>query len=150
MNFHRVVVATDFSEESLSAMETAFDLTLEHANVVFLVHVIEPFVPNDPIGGLHPSVLAMNERALEELKALVPENREGDAEIQTTVLCDASPSKAIACFAREENADLIVVGTHGRTGLTRMLMGSTAESLLRYSPCQVLVVKCRRADTRAA
>jgi nucleotide-binding universal stress UspA family protein len=93
----------------------------------------------------------MQAKALEQLKALVPENSGGDAEINTVVLCDSSPSKAIACLAREEHADLIVVGTHGRSGLTRLLMGSTAESLLRYSPCQVLVVKRRGgANTKAA
>jgi len=51
--------------------------------------------------------------------------------------------------AADKDADLIVVGTHGRKGLTRMLMGSTAESLLRRSPCPVLVVK-HKAVARAA
>ena len=150
MTYQRVVVATDFSEASLSAVETAFDLTLEHADTVHLVHVVEPYVTHDPIGALHPSVKAMHDKVLTQLEALVPEDPGGDAEIRAAVLCDSSPSKAIAGFAREEAADLIVVGTHGRTGVTRMLMGNTAESLLRYSPCQVLVVKPRSLETRAA
>jgi len=50
-------------------------------------------------------------------------------------------ARSIAQFAEEKEADLIVVGTHGRKGLSRMLMGSTAETLLRQAPCKVLVVK---------
>ena len=110
------MVATDFSEVSLNALETAFELTLEQADAVYLLHVVEPYVPNDSLGVLHPSVKAMHDKVLKQLEVLVPENREGDAEINTAVLYDSSPSKAIAGFARDEKADLIVVGTHGWTG----------------------------------
>ena len=60
---------------------------------------------------------------------------------------EGKPAKMIADFAREKDADLIVVGTHGRTGLDRLLMGSTAEGLLREAPCQVLVVKHQVEET---
>lgn len=64
------------------------------------------------------------------------------------VLTEAAPAKAIAEFAQEKDADLIVVGTHGKKGVTRALLGSTAESLLRQSPCQVLVVKQKARTAR--
>lgn len=64
------------------------------------------------------------------------------------VLTEAAPAKAIAEFAQEKDADLIVVGTHGKKGVTRALLGSTAESLLRQSPCQVLVVKQKTRTAR--
>ncbi len=68
--------------------------------------------------------------------------------MEVLVLTEAAPAKAIAEFAQEKDADLIVVGTHGKKGVTRALLGSTAESLLRQSPCQVLVVKQKTRTAR--
>ena len=67
--------------------------------------------------------------ATERLKNLIPTNREPIPEVETVVL-EGLPAKAIAAFALEHSADMIVVGTHGCRGLARMLMGSTAETLL--------------------
>ena len=139
MNFQKIVVATDFSESSLAALETAFDLALQGDHTLYLVHVIEPsLVAGDPTAMLYPKV----EKRLE---ALIPEGWRDNANAKALVLTQAAPAKAIAQVAREKGADLIVVGTYGRKGLTRMLMGSTAAALLRHSPCKVLVVKQKTA-----
>lgn len=154
MNFPTIVVATDFSESSLVALETAYDLALQGSHTVYLVHVMEPYlVTGDPTGMLHPSVEKTYREAQERLKGLIPEewnvDRANALVVRSLVLPHSLPAQAITQVATDKDADLIVVGTHGRKGLTRMLMGSTAEGLLRRSPCPVLVVK-QKAVARAA
>ena len=154
MNFQTIVVATDFSESSLEALETAYDLALQGGHTVYLVHVMEPYlVTGDPTAMLHPSVEKTYREARERLEGLIPEewndDRANSLVVRSLVLPNSSAAQAITQVAADKDADLIVVGTHGRKGLTRMLMGSTAESLLRRSPCPVLVVK-HKAVARAA
>ena len=64
-------------------------------------------------------------------------------------LLTGPPADTIADFAEEKGADMIIVGTHGRKGLARVFLGSTAESLLREAPCQVLVVKPKHSTEAA-
>ncbi len=155
MNFQTIVVATDFSESSLAALETAYDLALQVGRTVYLVHVMEPYlVTGDPTAMLHPSVEKTYQEARERLDALIPEDWFDEEQAKTlvvksSVLTASSPAQTVSRFAQGKNADLIIVGTHGRKGLTRMLMGSTAESLLRRSPCPVLVVKHKTVATAA-
>ena len=135
-----IIAAIDFSESSLLAMETALSLAPDRGGILCLLHVLEVPRGIDPIGVLQPSIEELDAEALERLQELVPENPDKDIQIERLVVRGA-PAKMIASQARKRATDLIVVGTHGRTGLARMLLGSTAESLLRQSPCQVLVVK---------
>ena len=67
-----------------------------------------------------------------------------------TVLCEGSPYDEILAHAREGRFDLIVMGTHGRTGLEHMLMGSVAEKVVRTAPCPVLTVRAGEARRAAA
>ncbi len=151
MSFHKIVVATDFSEASLGALETAFDMALQGSSTLYLVHVMDPYViAGDPTLILHSSVEGTSQEVRRRLEALIPEEwrENGDGlspVVQSLVLEGSGPARAITKFAEEKDIDLIVVGTHGQTGLTRLLMGSTAESLLRYAPCPVLVVKQKTA-----
>lgn len=155
MNFQKIVVATDFSEASLTALETAYDLSLQGGHTLYLVHVIEPYlVAGDPTAMLHPSVEKTYQEARDRLEALIPEEwideeKAKSLVVKSSVLLASSPAQAMTRFAQDKNADLLIVGTHGRKGLTRMLMGSTAESLLRRSPCTVLVVKHKTVATAA-
>jgi nucleotide-binding universal stress UspA family protein len=155
MNFQEIVVATDFSESSLAALETAYDLALQGGHTLHLVHVMEPYlVTGDPTAMLHPSVEEAYQEARKRLEALIPEEWLDEDEVKfltvkSSILTESSPAQAITRFAQNKNADLIIVGTHGRKGLTRMLMGSTAENLLRQSPCPVLVVKHKGLATAA-
>ena len=135
-----IIAAIDFSESSLLAMETALGLLPERGGILCLLHVLEVPRGIDPIGVLQPSIEELDAEALERLQDLVPDNPDKNVQIERLVV-RGSPAKTIASQARERGADLIVVGTHGRTGLARMLLGSTAEALLRQAPCQVLVVK---------
>ncbi len=120
----------------------------------FRILGIISLVAGDPTAMLHPSVEKTYQEARDRLEALIPEEwldekKAKNLVVKSSVLTASSPAQAITQFAQGKNADLIIVGTHGRKGLTRMLMGSTAESLLRRSPCPVLVVKHKVAATAA-
>ncbi len=151
MKFKKILVATDFSEASLGALETAFDLALQGGSSVYLVHVMDPYViAGDPTLILHTSVEGTSREVRQRLEELIPQEWREDGDglspvVQSHVLEGSGPARAITKFAEEKDVDLVVLGTHGQTGLTRLLMGSTAESLLRYAPCPVLVVKQRTA-----
>ena len=137
-----IVAATDFSEVSLVAIETAFRLNLESKGTLYLLHIVDLPLVHHPMGIYHPSASESQDEADNKLRSLIPDNWDQNATVETALLlAKDSPAGMIADFAAEKDADLIVVGTHGRTGLERLLMGSTAESLLHQSPCQVLVVK---------
>ncbi len=144
MSIKTVVAATDFSDYSLTAIETAMSLTLDPGSTLYLVHVLDLPAGVDPMAGLEPSINEMERTAVEKLAALEPENRNPEIQIEEVVI-RGNPPVAIADFAREKDADMIVVGTHGRGGLARIVLGSTAETLLRKAPCQVLVAKHKGA-----
>ncbi len=140
MNLSRIVVATDFTENSLPALEAAFTLARETGASLRLVHVLQLSTMADAALATIPAPASDgHEWAVEKLEELMPENLEGlDSAVE--VLRGAPPT-AIADYALRVGADMIVLGTHGRKGLARVFLGSTAESLLREAPCQVLVVK---------
>ncbi len=141
MNLSCIVVATDFTENSLAALETAYSLASESSARLYVVHVVEiPAVAGPPLASVVPPVDQLYTAAQERLGGLIPANLGDQIQLKTAVLT-GTPSTAIADFALEKAADMILVGTHGRKGLARVLMGSQAEALLREAPCQVLVVK---------
>jgi universal stress protein A len=135
MNAKTIVFATDFSVASQEAFRLANVLAKEWGAKIILVHVQEPALAYGggefAIGGLEPS--------LESLKPLLDEFRP-DVPYEHRVLM-GDPADTVVRVAREEDADMIVVGSHGRTGLVRLLMGSVAETIVRRAPCPVLVHK---------
>lgn len=130
-----ILFATDFSSASEEAFEHALDLAKTNHAELFLLHVIQPEEVLEP--GFSTSLEQKNEELLNELLAIAKQN-EVSTEIKLTT---GIPSEIIIKTADELNCGLIVLGTHGRTGLTRLLMGSTAEMVLRKSNKTVLVVK---------
>jgi nucleotide-binding universal stress UspA family protein len=129
---------TDFSGPSRSALGLAWALARDYGARLIVVHVVAPpvVVSAEGVAPLNPD--EFRAAAREELGRLavpcadVPVERrleEGDAAAE------------ILRAARESNADLIVMGTHGRTGLSRLLMGSVAEQVVRRASCPVLTVK---------
>lgn len=139
MKAQKIVVATDFSEASLLAVETAFNLAPSESVTFYLVHVLEMPAPGEFIAAT-PPLEEVHEEIRRRLEELIPRNLEEGVTVKTQIIT-GRPPRAIADLAEEKGADLIVVGTHGRSGLARLLLGSTAEGLLRHAPCQVLVVK---------
>ena len=134
-----VLVASDFSEASQKALAYGHNLTRAFGGRLHVLHVADviattasqfyPEHPGDP-------EMRAESLALKQLRALVP-----DTEAALGVRISASPAHAIVEYARSIHADVIVVGTHGRAGVPRLLMGSVAEHVVRHASCPVLVVR---------
>lgn len=141
-----VLVSTDFSELGDSALPYAFRLARDIGASVMLVHVLEAHPLPNPLYAHYyptptPEQLAQAEaRAQEALRARIPDEfrRSNRAEI---LLAHGSPALEILRIAGEKRLDLIVIASHGRTGLRRLVLGSVAERVLRDAPCPVLVVR---------
>jgi nucleotide-binding universal stress UspA family protein len=139
IGWDRILVATDGSEYSRKAVDKALDLVQYSRGTLTVVSVLE-ISPH--IYAVAPEIaeekIKQPQKYVEEVKDLAASRgiqAEGfvrEAECANEVINDV---------AREQNIDLIVVGSHGRTGLKRLLMGSVTESVIAHSPCPVLVVK---------
>jgi len=138
-----IVVALDFSELSAHALDTAIDLARTSGGELHLVHAFDvriPFVtpyevavPDSLITAARDAAARKLEKALQRVAAA---GLTGKSHLE-----EVPASSAIARVAEEVAADLIVMGTHGNTGLKHILLGSVAERTLRMAPCSVLTVK---------
>ncbi len=142
-----ILHATDFSEPSEHAFELACALARDYAARLVVLHVVSP--PTVMLAeGVAPSPI---EPILEEAKAnldrLQPPDRSFRFERRVT---QGNAPEAILKTIEELDVDLVVLGTHGHTGLRRLLMGSVAEQVLRKAPCPVLTVKGERSKVEAA
>jgi universal stress protein A len=146
MLIRTILLPTDFSECANYALSYAAFLARHFSASIICVHVIEPVMPAVGYTGLtEPLPIAdlseqLEESAERELPKLGEcEDCEGlDIE---EVIVHGDASAEIVRVAEERKVDLIVIASHGRTGLGRILFGSTAESIVRHAPCPVLVVK---------
>lgn len=144
IKIERIVCAVDFSENSEYALRYAIGLARIFNAELRLVHVVElPFLPSYSLAGvpdLSLPVEAVEQGARERMQEALEACREAFPQAEGEVRTGAAFVEVIA-YARQVEADLIVVGTHGRTGLSHMLMGSVAEKIIRKAPCPVLSVK---------
>lgn len=140
--FENLLVATDFSDQALQALDAALDVAGENAHLT-LLHVYPPpgllmpegFVAATP--QTYRELIDSIDRNLEELRV-----RATRAGLTITPIAVQGHAAAEICrAARDGKHDLIVVGTHGRTGLARFVLGSVAEHVLRDAPCPVLVIR---------
>lgn len=146
MNTQRVVFPTDFSGTSRAVLEFAESLVREQNGKLYIVHVEEPpaaYGGGDLFYGI-PSPTLEDVKKL--LLAFVPTDPKIACEHH---LVHGAPALAITQFADSVDADLIVIGTHGRTGFSRMIMGSVAEAVVRHANCPVVTYKSRIASPRA-
>jgi nucleotide-binding universal stress UspA family protein len=127
----KILVTTDLSEYSLAAMEYASSFGLLYASKLYLLHVV------DAKEGHHSR---SEEDSLKTLDEFMQKNVNPDIGL-IPVLRFGNPADEIRKFAEEEAVDLVVIATHGRTGLRHMVMGSVAERIVRHSSIPVLTVK---------
>ena len=143
MKITKILCATDFSEPAERAFEYAVFMASAHKADLALLHVVDQLhgFTHYEILAITPMEIAkkMVKRAHEHLQALVDQVKgsvnatESVREGKTWVeICEA---------AKEEKADMIVIGSHGRTGLPHVLIGSVAETVVRHASCPVLVVR---------
>jgi universal stress protein A len=138
MNLKKILVSTDFSTCSDSALAMATALARDSNATLLIVHVEE--IPLAT--GSAEYLYSVPEPATQELKKMLSEVLPRDVNVPFEHhLLAGDPAEAIIRTAEQENVDMIVIGTHGRTGLTRLLMGSVAEAVVRRASCPVLTVK---------
>jgi nucleotide-binding universal stress UspA family protein len=144
---HTILHPTDFSEQSRYALALARTLARGCGARLILLHVGAPWAV---VGhaDLIPVLTANQEELKEQLRRLTP-----DADFRVEHRFErGDPASEILRVAQETHADLIVMGTHGRTGMGRLLMGSVAEQVLRQAACPVVMVKTslRLRDTESS
>ena len=144
--FTRILVPTDFSGPSDSALDYARTLALKFGASLHLLHVLESPVATGPFPAEMyltdmPGVqMALMKDAQERLTHRVRPSDRAHYAATSEVIIGRSAQVIVSCAA-ERKIDLIVMGTHGRTGLAHMLMGSVAEHVVRTAPCPVLTVR---------
>jgi nucleotide-binding universal stress UspA family protein len=145
MQIKKVVFPTDFSRTSKAALSFAESLVRDQGGKLYIVHVEEPpaaYGGGDLFYGI-PSA------TLEDVKRLLLSFVPSDPNVAFEHhLVHGAPAEAITEFAESVDADLIVIGTHGRTGLNRMLMGSVAEAVVRHANRPVLTFKPKAAPEK--
>ncbi len=143
-NINKILVPIDFSDYSKSSLRFAVNFTKSFNAKLYLVYVVEPVVypPDFSMGQIAiPSIdLEMDKRALEELNKLAEQDIPSEVEVKTIVKT-GKPFIEIIETAEEEDIDLIIISTHGHTGVEHILFGSTAEKVVRKAPCPVLTLR---------
>lgn len=146
MNYKKILIAVDNSTCSEKAAKTGYEMASKFDAEIALLNIIEPAPATvNPDFTLAPVFMEMYDNSEENSHVLLKEmeNKFGN-HIKTTYLTSLdTASHGILKQAEEWGADLIVIGTHGRTGLYHFFMGSVAESVARKAPCPVLVVPNR-------
>jgi nucleotide-binding universal stress UspA family protein len=144
VNLKKILVPQDFSEYSLHALKYAVTFADLFKAELLVLHIVEPIVYPADFSFGQVSIPAMEEEirkhSEEQLNELV--EKEIPAGIKATPLIRVGkPFIEIVEVAKGENADLIVISSHGRTGMDHVLFGSTADKVVRKAPCPVLTVR---------
>ncbi len=141
----RILLATDFSDNSKWALTYALSFAKKYDALLYILHVIQQ--PTYPLGmyaeisfdamdKFNKNISEAVDREMQSLKKDLQDFTKYEC-----LVVQGTPFLEILRTAKEKNADLIIVGTHGRTGLDHVLFGSTAEKVVRRAPCPVLSVR---------
>lgn len=143
MEIKRILFPTDISEGSAHAVPFVTDLTKHYGAKLYIIHVMYDvaratgwYVPHISMDELYRDIEA---NAVKEIEKCCVEDLRGYKNIEYKVL-KGVPHEEILKFAEENAIDLIIMGTHSRKGLDRVIFGSTAERVVRHAPCPVLTV----------
>jgi nucleotide-binding universal stress UspA family protein len=144
MIINKILVPIDFSDYSKNALKYAADFALNFKAKIYLIYVIEPIIyPADfSIGQVTiptPDV-DMHSRAQTELDALAKTFIESSVDVET-IIKSGKPFVEIVETATEKDVDLIIIATHGHTGVEHLIFGSTAARVIKKAPCPVLSLR---------
>lgn len=140
LTIRTILHPTDYSESSRPALELACALARDFGAKLVVCHVSPPpiITAGEGVGVIVDFPTGEAEQMTARLKQVLPD----DPQIRVAhELLRGDPASEIVRLADEAKADLIVMGTHGRRGITRFLMGSVAEGVMRHAPCPVLTVR---------
>ena len=146
MQIRSILLPTDFSECGNFALSYAASLARTFGASILCLHVIEPMVPTVGYSGMtEPLPLAdisdqLEDSAERELPKIAECEECAGLDVEELIVHGEAASEIVR-VAKDRKVDLIVVSSHGRTGLGRILFGSTAEAVVRHASCPVLVVK---------
>ncbi|HUG93822.1 MAG TPA: universal stress protein [Planctomycetaceae bacterium] len=145
IQLNRILVPTDFSDHSRAALEYGCAFAERFGAELHLVHVLQDLVGLVPEPGLAfpppgDYMLELQQSSEQALAALPGPSAPAGLNVERATR-QGPPFLEIIRYARETEADLIVMGTHGRSGLAHMLLGSVAEKVVRKAPCPVLTVR---------
>lgn len=143
LDIQRVVVPIDFSSESQAAISKAMEITDADPGKVYLIHVLANMSPADP--GVTWGEISDDNRARHVKEAMVKHGLHDEIDRMHREVAFGDAGFRIAHFAESIDADLIVIPSHGHTGLKRLMIGSVAERVIRYAHCPVLVLRSGRA-----
>jgi nucleotide-binding universal stress UspA family protein len=144
MEIKSILFPTDFSEGSSPALQYAVDMAERYGAKLYLIHIIYDvvkatgwYVPHVSTDQMYKDI---EEGAKKELEKFGLEELSGLKNLERSVRLGV-PHEEIINFANKNKIDIIIMGTHGRKGIDRMLFGSTAAQVVRYAPCPVLTVR---------
>ncbi|HEY4760612.1 MAG TPA: universal stress protein [Thermoguttaceae bacterium] len=133
-----IVVPIDFSDNSFRALDTSLEL-VDDPRHLHVIHVLPIITPNEP--GVIWEMIDDQSRITHASDALKNKLTARKADGSQIIIRFGDPGHQIVDYAQEIHADLIVISSRGQTGLTRLLMGSVAEKVVRLAHCPVLVLK---------
>jgi nucleotide-binding universal stress UspA family protein len=141
-----VLVATDFSEPSDTALRYGRNIARAFGAALHVVHVVDDLAAhgtplNLPAVNYGPLQIELDAAARDALNRILTDDDRKNLHAEAVVIAAASPASAILQYARDNSVDLVIAGTQGRTGVARFLLGSVAEQIVRSAPCPVLTVR---------
>ena len=148
-HYKKVLFCTDFSENADYAFDFAYSIAKREAGLLYIFHVIpdnaqeiflETLIPRDIVKKLHRFIK-------EDVKKNYKEHyvKKIGSEMPFQIVTKSGrEDEEILTFAKQENVDIIVMGTHGRSGIEHVFFGSVAEKVLRHSPFPVFVIPCKK------
>jgi len=145
IQIERILAPTDFSPHAEHALRYACALAERLGADLHVLHILSEIVPTGPdplmMPVMPPRFYQEDEERAEKTLATVVDSSWGSPRSLTTAVRWGTPAEGVVDYAAEQNVDLIVIATHGRTGLSHVLLGSVAERIVRESPCPVLTIR---------
>jgi universal stress protein A len=152
IDLKNILVATDFSEVADAALEYGRSFARQFGASLYLLHVVDEIAATNVGVEGYVANLSDVQRDIEEVarRQLARRIDPASAQALTEVLIAGAPAQGIVDYARSVPIDLIVMGTHGRSGVSRLFIGSVAERVVRLAPCPVLTVHCPQREPGGA
>ncbi len=152
LSFKKILCPVDFSDLSLNAMRVALELASQHQAELHLLYVFAGYdaIALNPETAMIPMprwLTDLRKIAQEKLAALPGADFKQSGPAIVRAMSDGTPIYEILQYAQHQNIDLIVISTHGRTGLKHLVIGSVAENIVRSSSCPVLTIRGTENET---